>query len=330
MKDTEKPLRIAIVGASHWHVPMYLPGIKDPGARIVAVWDDDPNAAHALAEKHGATVFDNAAEIADPDRIDLAFVFGRPAAMARLARPFIERAIPISMEKPCGLSAEDVAQLDALAQAKGSHVSVALVQRHDGPARHLLHHLEPGSVTAITARFIAGPPQRYHQAGCAWLLDPAQSGGGALMNLGVHFVDLALALTGAQCKRIHCEISNRLHGEKVEDYASLTMRMDNRAMATIESGYAYPTAAGKRDFRLTIAHTGGYADFDGQRLRLVSNDGDDRSLGVSQDTDDYYRTYAVDVIAAVRHGAAPRAGLAEMAATMRVLEEAYDTARSAF
>jgi len=177
-------MRVAIVGASHWHVTLYLPGIAEAGGRIVAVWDDDPQVAAALADRHGAAVFDKSAHLADPELIDLAFVFGRPAAMPELARPFIERAIPISMEKPCGLTPEDVAELDVLAQARGAYVSVAFVQRHDGPARHLLQLLEPGSVSAITARFIAGPPQRYRDAGCEWLLDPNQSGGRAFRRSG--------------------------------------------------------------------------------------------------------------------------------------------------
>jgi len=143
----------------------------------------------------------------------------------------------------------------------------------------------------------------------------------------VHFVDLALALTGARCERIHCEISTRLHGEMVEDYGSLMMRLNNGTLATIEAAYAFPKSAGKRDFRLTVAHTGGYADFDGKLLTLSPNSGDAQSHAVSFDTDDYYRTYARDVIAAAAAGAPPRAGLAEMEAALRVLKAAYAAAR---
>lgn len=293
------------------------------------MWDDAPEIAQALAATHGATRFDEPAAIADPALVDVAFVFGRPARMPELARPFIERAIPISMEKPCGLSVEDVVGLEALARARGAHVSVAFIQRHDGPAHHLLRLIEPGSVTALTARFIAGPPKRYREAGCSWLLDPGQSGGGALMNLGVHFVDLALALSGGRPERIACETSSRLHGEAVEDYASLLLRLDCGAMATIEAGYAFPSSGGKRDFRLTVVHLGGYADFDGARLKLVPTDGEACLIDTSVDTDDYYRVYAEDVIAAAAFGAAPRAGLAEMRAAAEAIRAAYDVAGAA-
>ena len=50
----------------------------------------------------------------------------------------------------------------------------------------VLDHIAAGRFS-----FVAGPPARYVDAGCSWVLDRSVSGGGCLYLLGVHFTDIA-------------------------------------------------------------------------------------------------------------------------------------------
>ncbi|RWH78062.1 hypothetical protein [Mesorhizobium sp.] len=45
-------------------------------------------------------------------------------------------------------------------------------------------------------RFVAGPPSRYRRAGNPWMLERDIAGGGPLINVGVHMVDLFRTLSG--------------------------------------------------------------------------------------------------------------------------------------
>lgn len=315
--------RVAIIGASHWHVPLCEPGIHDSGAQITGVWDYDLGLATAFAARFGNADVASPATLADPARTDVAFIFGRPVDMADLALPFVERGIPISLEKPGGRHAGEIASVKAVAVRCGAHVSVALVQRHAGPGRRLIGLLADEAVIALNMRFVAGPPDRYRRAGCDWVLDPDQSGGGALINLGVHFIDLALALTRSTPVRLRCETSNRLYGERVEDHASLIVRMDSGALVAIEAGYGFPDGPEKRDFRVTAIGTRSHIDTYDGGLRVIARKGETSYVPVPLDTDGYYREYARNVVGAIRAGRAPLVGLAEMEAAMAIVDAAY-------
>lgn len=317
-------MKVAIVGAAHWHVPLHEAGLTETKARITAVWDEDPGLAAAFARRHGARVFASAQEIAAEAGCDLAFVFGRPAAMPRLARPFIERGTPLSLEKPCGIRAADVAELCELAAGKGGFVAVPLIQRYDGLGRALLDLFADEKPTSLAFRFVAGPPQRYLRAGCPWMLDPAESGGGALINLGIHFVDLALALTRAAPEHIACTTSRALHGTPVEDLAALTMRMAGGAVVTIEAGYGYPDGAQPpREFRISAVSRGLYVQSCEDGLQVTRPGGATHLVPASADTDASYATYVRRVLDDLATGRKPLAGLAEMAAALAVVDAAY-------
>jgi predicted dehydrogenase len=70
--------RIAVIGVSHWHLALYLPGFAE--AEVVGVWDRLAARADHLARSIGATRYDSRAALIDQD-IELAFVFGDPWEM---------------------------------------------------------------------------------------------------------------------------------------------------------------------------------------------------------------------------------------------------------
>ena len=106
-------------------------------------------------------------------------------------------------------------------------------------------------------KFVAGLPSRYHEAGCPWMFDRKQAGGGTLVNLGVHFIDLFQCLTSTVGTRLDAASFAALQREgDVEDYVTLTLRNGDR-IGRVETAYLYPAPAGIFDMlteALTIAH----------------------------------------------------------------------------
>ena len=320
-------MRAALIGVAHWHVPLMLRGFAPAGLEVAGVWDPDPAQARALAAVHGATACADLDALLDAGELDCAFVSGPHRDMPALARAVLARRLPLSLEKPCACTADEVAALHAAAQAAGVPVAVPLVQRFADLGRHLMAVARDDPPLEVGVRFIAGPPARYDRWRNAWMLDPAQSGGGAAINLAVHFVDLAMLLTGSPVVEVSGLTSAAQHGRAVEDLAVFTLLHGNGAVANVTVGYRFPDAAPFREFRLTMSGRRSYVETDAAGLIVREMNGAAKHVPASFDTDAFYADYVRRFVEDVRHGRPPETGLAEMARALAVIEAGYRSAR---
>jgi predicted dehydrogenase len=247
--------------------------------------------------------------------------------MPALARAVLARRLPLSLEKPCARTVDEVKALQSEARAVGVPVAVPLVQRFADLGRHLMAVARDDPPLEIAVRFIAGPPARYDRWGNAWMLDPAQSGGGAAINLAPHFVDLAMLLTGSPVAEVAGVTSAAQHGRAVEDLAVLTLRHGNGAVANVTVGYRFPDAAPFREFRLTMSGRRSYVETDAGGLVVRDASGAAKHVPASFDTDAFYADYVRRFVEDIRQGRVPETGLAEMARALAVIEAGYRAAR---
>src|SRR5262249_7692792 len=192
------------------------PALQVPGLTIAGVADPDAKAVDALKAKLNCAGDTDFRELCRRVKPDFVIALGRHCDMAEQARFLIAERIPFALEQPCGLDTAEVAGIAQAARDAGAFAAVPLVFRN-GDFFDLLRAQE--SIQYMTFRFIAGFPQRYRAAGNDWMLDPALSGGGCTINLSPHFLDLALALMGADVMVHQAVMSNAAWGEKIEDYS---------------------------------------------------------------------------------------------------------------
>lgn len=319
--------RAALLGVAHWHVPLMLRGFSLAGLDLVATWDPDRESARALANRHGARAFADADDLLDAGGIDCVFVSGPPSDMPGLARAVLARHLPLSLEKPCALTAAEVLALHAQAQAAGVPVAVPLVQRYAALGRCLVEIARDDPPLEFAVRFVAGPPERYERSGNGWMLDPARAGGGAAVNLAVHFVDLAVLLAGSPVSDVVGTISNARHRCPVEDLAVFTLLHANAAVSHVTVGYRFPDAPPFREFRLTMSGQRTYVETTADGLVVHDAQGAQRRLLASLDTDAYYAEYVRCFADDLRQGRAPGSGLAEMARALAVIDAGYRSAK---
>ena len=320
-------MKIAVIGASHWHVPLYEPGFAKAGAQVVATWDENPQAAADLARRYGGKAYVGLDELLAAD-LDLAFVFGPPAEAPDLALAVIARGLPMCLEKPCAKTAADIAKVRDAAGKAGTYVSVPLVQRVAAIGKSLMAQAERDPAIDVSFRFIAGPPERYERAGCGWALDPDLGGGGPIMNLSVHFIDLALVLTGSPVASVFCRTSSLLHGRAVEDRGMISIQHRNGALSSIDVGYRFPDMPPKREFRVSmIGRAGTHLESEPEGLAIRALGSPVQRIPVSYDSDEYYADYVVRSVEDVRRGRQPLTGLSEIAATLEIIDAAYESAR---
>src|SRR5258706_1409355 len=123
-------MRVAFIGVSHWHIPLYLdPALALADVEIVGVSDPSQVAADAVAARAGCPAFTDERALLDRTRPEFVFVLGRHCDMAASARELIARGIPFAIEKPCGMGSAEVADLARRAEPAGVFVAVPVVFR---------------------------------------------------------------------------------------------------------------------------------------------------------------------------------------------------------
>ena len=190
-----KPLRIGVVGAGliarRAHLPAYA---ADPLADLSGVCSGHRANAEAAAREFGVRrVYGSWEEmVADPgiEAIDICAINSLHAPVAIAA---LHAGKHVLVEKPMALT---LAEADAMLTAAHRAERVLMVAhnlRYEPvfeTAKRLLNEGVIGAVRAIRGTFMHAGPDESWGATSAWFWQEEEAGGGALIDLGVHTIDL--------------------------------------------------------------------------------------------------------------------------------------------
>ena len=320
-------IRIAAIEVSHWHAvydAAYLRHlIAMPDVELVAIQDSDPDvAAKRAAEVKHPPIFTDYRKMLVTTRPDFVVALGRHRQMAEIAHDLLDQGYPFLMEKPMGINAAEVEAVAAKATALDAFVAVPLAQRY-APfakrARELLAAGRFGPLSHIYVRINRPAPPRYQAWDCSWMLDPAESGGGCLRNLGSHGLDMFLYLTDEPGRVTGAQLSRRAHEHPVEDYASVFLRSASGILGTVEVGNGFPRDGTDGEWK--IAGRDAILTMKDGVLKLTTADGDETLSGT--DVTAPYFTTVRDALEHWQRGAPPPISVHDCARAVRLIDEAY-------
>src|ERR1700689_3216122 len=317
-------IRVAAVEVSHWHAlndAAYLRHlIAMPDVQLVAVQDSDA----ALVKKRAAEVgnpptYTDYHAMLSATRPDFVVALGRHSQMAAIAHDLLDAGYPFLMEKPMGISAAELEPVAEKAAKQKAYVAVPLAQRYGAfakRARELLAEKRFGPLSHIYARINRPAPPRYPAWDCAWMLDPAQAGGGALRNLGPHGLDMFWHLTGEEATVTGAQLSTRAHGNAVEDYASVLLRSASGILGTVEVGNTFPRDGTDGEWKL--AGRDAILTMKDGVVKLATKDGDQNLTGT--DLTAPYFTAVRDALDHWQRGAPPPIGVEDCLRAVRLID----------
>ena len=322
--------RIAAIEVSHWHslwdaaylrhlhaMPdVDLVGLHDPSADI---------AAHRAAELGHPPTFTDHRAMLETTRPDFVLALGRHSVMARTAHDLLDGDFPFLMEKPMGVNAAEVESVADKARARDAFVAVPLAYRYTpfvARARRLLAENRLGPLSHVYVRQNRPSSARYPAWGAAWMLDPAIAGGGCLRNLGAHGLDVFLHLTGEDAEVTGAQLSWTVHGQRVEDYASVLLRTRSGVLGTIEVGNTFPRDGTDGEWK--IAWRDGILVQKDDVLRLSTASGDEVLPG--ETAEPVHLTALRDALDHWRRGAPPPISVHDWVRVMRLVDRAYELA----
>jgi predicted dehydrogenase len=323
-------IRVAAIEVSHWHAlhdAAYLRHlVAMPDVELVAVQDSDPVlVARRAAEVGSPATFTDYQKMLATTRPDFVVALGRHRQMAGIAHDLLDQGYPFLMEKPMGINAPEVEAVAAKAARLGAFVAVPLAQRY-GPfatrARELLAARRFGPLSHIYVRINRPGPARYQAWDCAWMLDPAEAGGGCLRNLGSHGLDMFLHLTGERAQVTGAQLSRRAHERPVEDYASVMLRSASGILGTVEIGNGFPRDGTDGEWK--IAGRDAILSMKDGSMKLATATGDETLPGAGI-TAPYFSAVR-DALDHWQRGAPPPISVHDWARAMQLIDQAYEHA----
>jgi predicted dehydrogenase len=231
------PLRLGFVGLG-WIGRKRLDAIaRHAHVQVAAVGDVDPARLQDAARAHpDAIAVDTVEQILDCD-LDGVVIATPNGAHARQAIACLQRGVSVFCQKPLAIDGTATGRVVAAARAADRLLGVDFCYRHVQGMSALRERILAGALGQITHIDL-----KFHNAygpDKAWCRDRVQSGGGCLLDLGVHLIDLARWLQGLPAMRVS---SSHLYcdGRKlptadagVEDHACAELIQSNGAVVRL-------------------------------------------------------------------------------------------------
>ena len=250
---------------------------------VTALVDGDPAAAEALAARLKEAgqpepkVYDDLAAALSGSDISLVAICTPSGTHAALAEQALDEKKHVVIEKPLDVDLIRARRLGAAATRAASHgvVSSVISQHRFDPGSALVAEAIKagrfGQLTSAVATVAWWRSDEYY-ASAGWRGTWAQDGGGALMNQGVHTVDLLLWFMGRPVNIQAQAIRAAHHAIEVEDTVVATLTFESGAVATLHATTAaFP---GGRT-RVSVHGTEGGAELEDDLLRRFNVDGSD-------------------------------------------------------
>jgi len=228
------------------HLSAYIEGLaKTPEAGAVYLCDRTGATVEAVGKGIGAKLagtFQSPQELLRARKPKLALI----TMEAGLAPPVIEAALEagchVMCEKPSCVRAEDFAPLAAKANASKRNLMLALANRVDPvmrEARRIVQSGEIGKIYGMELHTIADQTRLTRPAyQKTWIAKKSRAGGGHLIWLGIHWLDLAMYISGSRIAQV-AGFTGNVGGQPIdtEDSASIAFRFANGTFGNLTSGY---------------------------------------------------------------------------------------------
>ena len=254
-----KRLRIGIIGCGGIANGKHMPSIKAVDrADMVAFCDLIPERAEKAAKEYGtpdAKVYTDYQELLKDPTIDVVHVLTPNRSHAQLTIDALHAGKHVMCEKPMAKTAEDARRMVQAAKETGKKLTIGYQHRHKPESRFLKSVIERGDLGDIYyAKALA--IRRRGTPNWGVFLNEYEQGGGPLIDIGTHSLDLTLYLmnnykprmvVGTKYKKVeHPECGNPWGGwpegaNTLEDAAFGFIVMEDGATITLDATWALNT-----------------------------------------------------------------------------------------
>lgn len=283
-------LRVCVIGTgsiSDMHIQSYA---NNPNAILYGVYDYSKERAEEKAKKYGIShVFTSLEEVYNDPQVDAVSICTWNNTHAEIAIGALKGGKHVLVEKPLSMNVEEALKVEEATRKYKKTLQVGFVRRFATNTKVLKSFIDNGKIGEIY----------YAKASClrrlgnpgGWFADKERSGGGPLIDLGVHIIDICWYLMGRpKVKSIsgntYNQLGNRGNVENlrfykaadydkekntVEDLANALITFENGASLLVD--VSFTLHAKKDEIQVKLFGTKGGAELEPE-LVLISEEND--------------------------------------------------------
>jgi predicted dehydrogenase len=245
-------------------------------------------------------------------------------------------------EKPLGMTTEETERMISICNKEGVLLGTSFMMRFLAQHQAALKIVHEGKL----GKPVYGRAQLscwYPPIAGAWRQDPTAGGGGSLMDMGSHCIDL-LEMFFGKIKSVSCFINNSVHAYKSEDSAVASLLFENGAIGTVDTYFCIPDNSSKNILELygskgSILAKGTIGQGDsGEMIAYLEGDAIGYNARQSRNivdgvvinpvTVNTYRAEIEEFSCAIREKREPRNNVALGLQSQKILAACYESART--
>ncbi len=211
--------------------------LETPGCRLAAVADVDADRARAAAPP-GAATFYEYQQLIGGATVDAVIVSTPPATHEEIALAALAAGKHVLCEKPLANSLDACRRMVEAAQRAGKVLATGFNHRFFPAVRFLKQILDSGRIGTLDhVRAFAGH-SGLSELPAAWMHNKDAMGGGALMDVGIHVIDLARYILGEVSQVYGVATGNVWKLDRSEDNGFALLRSPEGKVATLHATWS--------------------------------------------------------------------------------------------
>lgn len=215
-------------------------------AELIAVMDTNGEAAKKVKEKYNALyAFDSVDELLAIEEIDAVYIASPVFCHKEQVEAAAKAGKHILLEKPIGLDIAEAEEIIKICEKANIKLGVGFMMRYAAyheKMKEIIAEGRIGKLVSARAEFTCWYPTMDN----CWRQEAKLSGGGAMMDMGIHCIDLIRYITGAEFTDVAGIADNQVFSYNgVEDAGYLIGRLSNGAVAYVGANFNIPDEIAK-------------------------------------------------------------------------------------
>ena len=243
-------IRWAVIGAGGIADRRTIPAIvKNKDSVLVAVMDRVSAVAEKIGAKYSVPYFTEEEEMLKSIDCDAVYIGTPVMCHIEQALTALRYGKHVFVEKPISLNAEEAERLVNAFKATGKQITVGYMMKYHNlhaQAKSLIQNDAIGQVNSVRAQFTCWYPDIPN----AWRQKKSLGGGGAIMDLGVHCIELLEYLLDDEITEVKALYSTRTFSYEVEDGGVIIFRTKGGVLGHIDVNFNIPDMASESKLEL--------------------------------------------------------------------------------